>query len=69
MFVETYFDERVPGSTNTSEPVIPYPQLLGEELTVWRRYLPVRRPIEVLQPWQLDTENRSRLCDHRDRAR
>jgi hypothetical protein len=54
MFVETYFDERAPGSTNTSEPVVPYPQLSGEALTVWQKYLPTRRSIEVLQ-WWLDT--------------
>ena len=48
MFKETYYDDRaaVPGST--SEPMIPYPELLGEELTVWRKYLPVRRPIRKL---------------------
>jgi hypothetical protein len=48
MFIETYYDDRaaVPGST--SEPMIPYPELLGEELTVWRKYLPVRRPIRKL---------------------
>jgi hypothetical protein len=56
MFIETYFDERPPGSANTSEPVIPYPQVLGEALTVWRKYLPIRRPIVDLQSWQLDTE-------------
>ena len=55
MFVETYFEDRVPVSANTSEPMIPYPQLLGEALTVWRKYLPVRRPIEVLQ-WWFDSE-------------
>ena len=48
MFIETYHDERaaVPGST--SEPVIPYPELSGEELTVWRTYLPMRRQIRYL---------------------
>lgn len=48
MFIETYYDDRatVPGST--SEPAIPYPELLGEELTVWRRYLPMRRQIRNL---------------------
>ncbi len=56
MFVETYFDERAPGSANTSEPVIPYPQLSGEALTVWQKYLPIRRPINDLQLWRLDTE-------------
>ena len=54
MFVETYFDEKAPVSANRSEPMIPYPKLLGEELTVWRKYLPVRRSIDVLQGW-LDT--------------
>ena len=49
MFVETYFDERAPGSANTREPVIPYPQLSREALTVWQRYLPIRRPMEDLQ--------------------
>jgi hypothetical protein len=35
-------DERaaVPGST--SEPMIPYSELSGEELTVWQEYLPMR---------------------------
>src|SRR5437870_10007693 len=48
MFIETYYDERaaVPGST--SEPVIPYPELSGEELEVWQKYLPMRREIENL---------------------
>ena len=48
MFIETYYDDRatVPGSTN--EPMIPYPELSGEELEVWRKYLPVRRHIRTL---------------------
>src|SRR5215813_11995671 len=48
MFIETYYDEKatVPGSTN--EPTIPYPELSGEELEVWRKYLPIRRPIRNL---------------------
>src|SRR5512132_1681480 len=51
MFIETYYDERaaVPGST--SEPVIPYPELSGEELTVWRKYLPMRRQIRKVSSW------------------
>jgi hypothetical protein len=51
MFIETYYDERaaIPGAT--SEPVIPYPELSGEELKVWRNYLPIRRPIENLSSW------------------
>ena len=45
MFIETYYDDRstVPGGT--SEPMIPYPELSGEELEVWREYLPIRREI------------------------
>jgi hypothetical protein len=48
MFIETYYDDRaaVPGST--SEPMIPYPELSGEELTVWQEYLPIKRPIRNL---------------------
>ena len=48
MFIETYYDDRatVPGST--SEPMIPYPELSGEELEVWRKYLPMRRQIRNL---------------------
>ena len=48
MFIETYYDDRamVPGST--SEPMIPYPELFGEELEVWRKYLPLRRQIRNL---------------------
>jgi hypothetical protein len=49
MYIETYYDERaaVPGSS-TSEPVIPYPELSGEELTVWQKYLPMRRRIRYI---------------------
>src|SRR6266550_7015189 len=39
MFIETYYDDRAV-ATSTSEPVIPYPELSGEELTVWQKYLP-----------------------------
>src|SRR3989454_6320935 len=48
MFIETYYDNRaaVPGST--SEPMIPYPELSGEKLTVWQEYLPIKRPIRNL---------------------
>jgi len=48
MFIETYYDERAAVPANTSEPVIPYPELSGEALTVWRKYLPMRREIENL---------------------
>ena len=48
MFIETYYDDRatVPGST--SERMIPYPELSGEELEVWRKYLPMRTRIRNL---------------------
>ena len=48
MFIETYYDERAAVPTSTSQPVIPYPELSGEALTVWREYLPMRREIENL---------------------
>ena len=51
MFIETYYDERAAVPASTSEPMIPYPELSGEELTVWRKYLPVRRQIRELSSW------------------
>jgi hypothetical protein len=48
MFIETYYDERVPVPGNTSEPFIPYPELLGEELAVWQEYLPIRSDMRNL---------------------
>jgi len=33
MFIETYYDERVPVPATPREPTIPYPELSGEELT------------------------------------
>ena len=43
MFIETYYDERAAVSGSTSEPMIPYPELSGEELAVWQEYLPMKR--------------------------
>ena len=51
MFIETYYDERAPVPGSTSEPAIPYPELSGEALTAWRKYLPMRRPIENFDSW------------------
>jgi len=48
MFIETYYDERAPVPGSTSEPLIPYPELFGEELAVWQEYLPIRREIRNL---------------------
>jgi hypothetical protein len=42
MFIETYYFDRLAAPASTSEPMIPYPELLGEELTVWRKYLPIK---------------------------
>ena len=48
MFIETYYDERAAVPASTSEPMIPYPELSGEELTVWQEYLPMRRELRDL---------------------
>ena len=48
MFIETYHDDRATVPGITSEPMIPYPELSGEELEVWRKYLPMRRQIRNL---------------------
>ena len=48
MFIETYYDERVPVPGSTSEPLVPYPELSGEELAVWQEYFPVRREMKNL---------------------
>ncbi len=56
MFVETYFDEKAPLSAGGSEPAIPYPQLSGEALTIWRKYLPIKRPVEDLHSWRFNAE-------------
>jgi hypothetical protein len=45
MFIETYYDDRAAVPATTSEPMIPYPELSGEELAVWQEYLPMRREI------------------------
>ena len=48
MFIETYYDDRATVSGGTSEPLIPYPELSGEELAVWQEYLPIRREVRNL---------------------
>ena len=56
MFIETYYDDRAAAvSDSTSEPTIPYPELSGEELTVWRKYLPVRRRLGNLYSLFIET--------------
>jgi hypothetical protein len=51
MFIETYHDDRATALGTTGEPMIPYPELYGEELEVWRKYLPIRRPVRNLDSW------------------
>ena len=48
MFIETYYDDRAAAPGSTTEPMIPYPELSGEKLTVWQEYLPIKRPIRNL---------------------
>ncbi|HEY6363489.1 MAG TPA: hypothetical protein VI585_01735 [Candidatus Binatia bacterium] len=48
MFIETYYDDRAAVLGSTSEPVIPYSELSGEELALWRKYLPMKRQIRYL---------------------
>jgi hypothetical protein len=48
MFIETYYDERVPVPGSPNEPFIPYPELSGEELAVWQEYLPIRSDMRNL---------------------
>ena len=55
MFIETYYDDKAAVSGSTSEPTIPYPELSGEELTVWRKYLPVRRRLGNLYSLFIET--------------
>ena len=56
MFIETYYDDRAAAvSDSTSEPTIPYPELSGEELTVWRKYLPTRRRLGNLYSLFIET--------------
>src|SRR5262245_38715665 len=55
MFVETYYDDRTTLPGSTSEPVIRYPELFGEQLEVWRKCLPIRskpRQLEYRLNWQ-----------------
>ena len=55
MFIETYYDDKAAVSGSTSEPTIPYPELSGEELTVWRKYLPTRRRVGNLYSLFIET--------------
>jgi len=54
MFIETYYDERSTFCATSDEPAIPYPELVGEELNLWQRYLPARRLLENVPFWLHD---------------
>ena len=45
MFIETYYDDRATVPGGTSQPIIPYPELSGEEWRCGAKYLPIRREI------------------------
>ena len=51
MFIETYYDETKAVPASTGEPAIPYPELRGDELDLWRSYLPIKRRIESIYHW------------------
>lgn len=54
MFIETYHDERFAIPNSSGEPAIPYPELMGEELTLWQRYLPVKTELRNVPFWLHD---------------
>ena len=54
MFIETYYDERSGLPASSGEKVIPYPELVGEELSLWQKYLPVRTELENVPFWLHD---------------
>ena len=55
MFIETYYDERALAPTSRGEPAIPYPELRGEDLILWQRYLPAKREIKSTLWWLYET--------------
>jgi hypothetical protein len=51
MFIETYYNERSGSTASSGELAIPYPELVGEELCLWQRYLPVRTELKNVPFW------------------
>jgi len=47
MVIETYYDETRRGFDGTGERLIPYPELVGEELAAWRQYLPIKHTFGI----------------------
>ena len=54
MFIETYRDERSAFPASSGVPTIPYPELVGEEVSLWQRYLPVRTELGNVPFWLHD---------------
>ena len=54
LLIETYYDERSAFCVTSDEPAIPYPELVGEELKLWQRYLPTMRELENVPFWLHD---------------
>jgi len=55
MFVETFYDERHVVPASSPERAIPYPELVGEELNVWQRYLPATTELGKVPFWLYNT--------------
>lgn len=54
MFIETYYNDRPAFPAASGEVAIPYPELVGEELDLWQRYLPVRTELGRVPFWFQD---------------
>lgn len=54
MFIETYYDETSAFPASSGEPAIPYPELMGKELSLWQRYLPVKTELTNVHFWLHD---------------
>ncbi len=51
MFIETYYDEKSAVPAGSGRLAIPYPELVGEELDLWQRYLPIKSELENVPFW------------------
>jgi hypothetical protein len=68
MFIETYYDERGAIPASSGETVIPYPELVAEELSLWRRYLPVKTKLGAV-PYSLYDNTPSAVIEAVEKAR
>jgi hypothetical protein len=67
MFIETYHDERFAIPASSGDPTIPYPELVGEELSLWQKYLPVRTELGIV-PWWLHDNMPRRVTEEVETA-